>query len=459
MVLNPLFPGDDEEPKQHKGDESFVLQSRKGRTLHPVSQEMKLPPHAREEAGSGGSVTASPAIELIRRKLDALYGEEPNAKAEIAELKHEPQQQYSKHQRFMYELSTSGKSLAEIQTAWHNYYVNLPDGEKHEVWREFYSNNTRQASAYNNFLQTQTTAAAQQPPLMPGFAAAPETHHRPVVAEHAGHLTEMPGSHRKKAVAHIKKKVVNRVLTSASAQEKAKQHFQSLAFGLGTGFLVLLVFLFGFFNEMIIAPFIQPSRHVSATPIIVNSDSVAPSDTPEVIIPKINVQIPVVYDEPSVSEGAVQRALERGVIHYATTVNPGQSGNAAIFGHSSNNIFNKGQYKFAFVLLHKLVPGDIFYLTYDKKVYTYRVFDRKVVPPSEVSVLNNVAGKPATAALITCDPPGTSTNRLVVWGEQISPDPNTAAAPTEPPINNADIPTELPSEGPTLWGRFWGWVF
>jgi sortase A len=258
----------------------------------------------------------------------------------------------------------------------------------------------------------------------------------------------------------MKKRIVNRVIASSEAQAKAKQHLHSLAFGLVTGVIVLFVFLFGFFNEMFIAPFVQPSRHVSATPIIVSADSVAPSATPEVIIPKINVQIPVVYDEKSVDEAAIQRALERGIIHYPSTVLPGQQGNASFFGHSSNNIFNKGKYKFAFVLLHELVPGDIFYLTYETKVYTYRVFDKKVVPPSEISVLNNVPGKTATATLITCDPPGTSTNRLVVWGEQISPDPSGAAAPVTPPATATDtIPTELPSEGPTMWSRFWNWLF
>jgi uncharacterized Rmd1/YagE family protein len=40
----------------------------------------------------------------------------------------------------MYDLSHSGKSLAEIQTAWHQYYVNLPNDEKHQVWQEFYAN-------------------------------------------------------------------------------------------------------------------------------------------------------------------------------------------------------------------------------------------------------------------------------------------------------------------------------
>lgn len=268
----------------------------------------------------------------------------------------------------------------------------------------------------------------------------------------------MPHSDRRSAK-RIRKQIVNRVLTN-SQQEKAKQHFKSLLFGISTGLIVLVVFLFGFFNEVIIAPFIQPSRHVSATPIIINSDSFTADDTPEVIIPKINVQIPIVYDNANVDEATIQKNLEDGVIHYATTVTPGQQGNAAFFGHSSNNIFNKGKYKFAFVLLHEMVPGDIFYLTYNKTIYTYRVFDKKVVAPSEVSVLNNVPGKGATATLITCDPPGTSNNRLVVWGEQISPDPSGATAPADPTTTpSSQIPTELPSNGPTAWSRFWHWVF
>ena len=45
-------------------------------------------------------------------------------------------------------------------------------------------------------------------------------------------------------------------------------------FGLGFGALTLLIVLFSFFNEVVIAPFIQPSRHVSATPIIVSPDGV-----------------------------------------------------------------------------------------------------------------------------------------------------------------------------------------
>ncbi|MCL4357982.1 sortase, partial [Patescibacteria group bacterium] len=125
----------------------------------------------------------------------------------------------------------------------------------------------------------------------------------------------------------------------------------------------------------------------------------------------------------------------------------------------SNNILNPGKYKFAFVLLHDLVKGDVFYLTYADKIYAYKVFLTKIVSPNDVSVLNPLAGHVATATLITCDPPGTSLNRLIVVGDQINPSPTGDTAPT-PTISASTNVTQLPSNGPTLWQRYistlWG---
>ena len=98
------------------------------------------------------------------------------------------------------------------------------------------------------------------------------------------------------------------------------------------------------------------------------------------------------------------------------------------------------------------MPGDTFYLTYNGKAYAYQVYDKQIVDPSDVAVLDNVPGKIATATLITCDPPGTSLHRLVVWGEQVSPNPdgNAAGDNTSANITNG---TQLPSNGPSLWSR------
>jgi sortase A len=457
-----LVPNHDDNQPKKKDDPGFVLHSRHGRTVQPLHDDLEAhapkpvpahsSPQARVVAPSNPSKTdtSNPAVELIRRKLDELYVNEPNTKQEIKEVIHEPAAQRSRHQQFMYELSISGKPLAQIQTEWHNYYQSLPDRDKHEVWQEFYATNARQPSAYTTYVEQQKAAAAPAaqtpPPDMPTTKEAVVADHRPVA-----HKPE------RRSVADLKKQLLGKVSASSQKQLKAKHHLQSLAFGLSTGALVLVIFLFGFFNEVVVAPFIQPSRHVGATPIILSTDNVAASNTPEVIIPKINVEIPIDYNETSIDDAAVEKSLESGVLHYPTTAVPGQQGNAAFFGHSSNNIFNKGKYKFAFVLLHELVPGDIFYLTYNQKVYSYKVYDKKIVDPSNVSVLNNVPGKAATATLITCDPPGTSLHRLVVWGEQVSPDPSgNSAAPSVAAASSQ--PTALPSNGPTLWGKITEWV-
>jgi sortase A len=426
---NPLFPSDPDRPEKTAG---FALPG-KGNTISPLD-----------------SGDPNQAADLIREKLNRLYADEPSAKDEAREAEIVPKR--SKHQQFMHELSTSGRSLADIQTAWHNYYVALPDNEKHEVWQEFYANNERQSAPA-------TAAPAPQ-------SAANDTSNAVVgTMPQVTPATEKPRRVKakkpvKKAIPRSRQEIKHAILDQVSAGGKLtkKHHFQSLLFGVASGFIVVVIFLFGFFNEVIIAPFIQPSRTAAATPIIVDPDSVEISSTPQIIIPKINVQIPVDYSQTTINDSDIENGLDNGIVHYPTTEKPGQNGNAAFFGHSSNNIFNKGKYKFAFVLLHELVPGDTFYITYSGKTYIYKVIDKKIVDPGAVEVLDDIPGKTATASLITCDPPGTTLHRLVVIGEQISPDPsgNSAGGGASVPTATKD---RLPGNGPTLWTRMWRSIF
>jgi LPXTG-site transpeptidase (sortase) family protein len=375
---------------------------------NPLDEPHSEPPAAPEAAA-----------ELIRRKVAQAYPEELDSRQELAESEIVPHR--SKHQAFMHQLGTSGKDLATIQTEWHEYYQKLPPKEKHEVWQEFYD--------------SQAEVASKKPAVSPQVESA----------------RKQPGA-RKRSPRNVKAiQGTIRDSVTAGGKLQAKHHLQSLLFGLVMGVLVLFIFLFGFFNEVFIAPFIQPSRTAAATPIIVSSNDVAATSGPEVIIPKINVQIPVNYSETSTDENTIENDLQDGVVHYPTTALPGQNGNTAFFGHSSNNIFNKGKYKFAFVLLHTLVNGDTFYLSYNGKMYVYQVISRSIVDPSDVGVLNAVQGQTATATLITCDPPGTSLHRLVVVGKQISPDPSGNTVETASAATTA--PTNLPSDGPTLWTR------
>ena len=423
-----------------------------------MSSKNPLIPQATGQDGQ----SADPAVALIRAKVSRAYSAEPDAAQEIAEA--QTVATPSKHQLFMQQISGSGKSLAEIQTEWHHYYTTLSDAEKHEVWQEFYAVN--QHTPYQKLFQKQQEVAARkrieapaesattpQPTVTPAAVPAPvASASGVVVANHEPVPVSTPHKPRldHEAARQLKSKITNHV--SAGGKLKLKHHVQSLGFGLASGLLVLLVLLFTFFNEYVIAPFIQPSRNVSSTPIILSDNTVAADAPPSVTVPKINIQIPVNFAVATTNESIVEEGLKTGVIHYPSTVLPGQNGNAAYFGHSSGNIFNNGKYKFAFTLLHDLSTGDLFYINYGGKTYAYRIFDRQVVPPTDVGVINETRGKQATAELITCDPPGISTNRLVIWGEQISPNPSTNTAGATAAATST--PTELAGNGPTLWSKF-----
>jgi LPXTG-site transpeptidase (sortase) family protein len=373
------------------------------------------------------------AADMVRKKVADAYAKEPDLATEESDIETVgPGAKPSKHQAFILQLINSGKPLHDINQDWHDYYQALADLEKHAVWQEFYSTHARAShfsTAIPSIAPTAEQAALRRAITQPSRQARPSERKSPL-----------------DGIMHEKFPKLPRI--------SARDGLKSLLFGLGTGLIVLIILLFSFFNERFIAPLIQPSRHVNNIPLISNAPV---NNNPEIIIPKINVEIPVVYDVNTVDESAVDKALEGGVVHYADTALPGQDGNLVIVGHSSNNIFNPGKYKFAFVLLSKLDSGDTFYIQKDGKRYTYQVYEKKIVNPDDVSVLAPQSNKLAVATLITCDPPGTSINRLIIRGEQISPDP-IANAPAQGSNNLATSAKIVPGNSPSLWSRLWSWL-
>lgn len=392
--------------------------------------------------------TNDPALSLIRNKVSALYVDEPSAAAEATEAT--AAGPHSKHQQFMKSLLDSGKDMADVQTEWHAYYQSLDDTEKQEVWQEFYANHARTskfAAAQSTHKQAATEPAHMQPKSLAKDAS---------VIGSVDQKLQKPAGTPQQTVAQLKNHLLKSVQSGGKLERK--HHVQSLLFGLGMGCAVMAIFMFSFFNERVVAPFITPSRSVSNTPIIVDpsqSSNVGPES--KVLIPKINVEVPVVYDISSIEEKQIQSGLERGVVHYPTSAVPGQNGNVAIVGHSSNNIFNKGKYKFAFVSLSKVEIGDTFMLHYGGTRYVYKVYDKRVVKPTDVSVLERQA-KQATATLITCDPPGTALNRLIVVGEQISPALGGNIAATTPEPTTSAQPAIVPGNAESLFQRLFGWI-
>lgn len=106
--------------------------------------------------------------------------------------------------------------------------------------------------------------------------------------------------------------------------------------------------------------------------------------------------------------------LEKSLIHYGGTTLPGDWGNTVIFGHSVlPQFFNPQNYKTIFSTLPKLEEKDKVLVNFDGITYTYQIYELKVVPPDDISVLEQKYDS-SYLSLVTCVPPGTYWKRLIV---------------------------------------------
>ena len=151
------------------------------------------------------------------------------------------------------------------------------------------------------------------------------------------------------------------------------------------------------------------------------------------------------------------QAMSNGIAHVrypGASAEPGQIGNSVFSAHSSSDWTDSGAYKFIFVQLERLAVDDVVYINYQSKRYTYKVYDIKVVAPTDIGALNYTGNDPVIT-LITCTPLGTAQKRLLVFAKQVSPDPAAATKPaeTQAPTNTS---TELTGTSPTLLERLFG---
>jgi sortase A len=223
---------------------------------------------------------------------------------------------------------------------------------------------------------------------------------------------------------------------------------------------VMLVFAFLQYNQLLIAnvkAYISPGA-IDPQNIIVDpttSTTVDPSLT-NIIIPKINVDAPVNYDVTT-DYNQQMEAMRNGLAYFGipgANSKPGQVGNTPVAGHSSNDVFETGNYKFIFAQLEKMTEGDIIYANYQGTRYTYKVVKTEVVLPSEVNRLVYPTDRPLLT-LITCTPLGTAQKRLLVTAEQVNPSP-ASSQPAPAPSTAGSANATLPGTEPTLIERLFG---
>lgn len=133
-------------------------------------------------------------------------------------------------------------------------------------------------------------------------------------------------------------------------------------------------------------------------------------------IPSIDVNLPIYH-------GTDTATLDKGIGHLFGTALPvgGESTHTVLTGHTglgNATMFDQ---------LTSVKMGDYFYIETAGRHLKYQVTDIRVVLPHETESLNKVEGKDL-ATLITCTPYGVNTHRLLVTGERVPMDDETAAA-------------------------------
>ena len=248
---------------------------------------------------------------------------------------------------------------------------------------------------------------------------------------------------------HQKPKHSNKQLPGSGVSTSFRKHVLPPLLGLFTMFVVL-----AWFNSQLIASKLaaltyKAPANVAAADEIAAQHKPDPNAPSRILINGIDVEAPVLFDQTTVNEANFQKALQNGVVHYPNTAKPGQPGNVVIFGHSSGQVWAPGNYKFIFSRLEKLKNEDKIFVDFQGFRYIYRVTESKVVPPTDLSVLNPTEEN--TLTLITCTPVGTNTNRLIIVARQVSPNPAQSTQPAEPAHAPHTELNQLPGNTPSSW--------
>ncbi len=175
-------------------------------------------------------------------------------------------------------------------------------------------------------------------------------------------------------------------------------------------------------NAKLVSP-VQAQEMAPTLSLYANNDSYAPTSWfpqakqfKEVIksdLKVYSVSVPKLHiDTATVEIGGDD--LKKSLVAWPTSAVPGSYGANIIFGHSELPQFaSPKDYSGIFTHIMDLAQDDTIFVDYDGVRYKYQVFDKKVVDPEDISVLEQRFDD-RYLTLITCVPPGTLWKRGIV---------------------------------------------
>lgn len=169
----------------------------------------------------------------------------------------------------------------------------------------------------------------------------------------------------------------------------------------------------------------KPTELPKAVPILFNplvtedGSSIDPINTEfSLIVPKVGINAAVIPAVNPAKPGEYLAALEKGIAHASTSFFPDEEGTVYLFSHSTNYDWFVRDLNAVFYLLKNLSEGDLMVVFYKGQRYTYRLTEKRVVGPNEVSYLVPQTGK-KRLVLQTCWPPGSTAERLLLFADVV----------------------------------------
>lgn len=391
----------------------------------PTGPVIPRRPYLRPEHERARPAVQDAAANVVRHQIDTLYNDTTTKKPTVIEPLE--QTEVSPYDRTHQANRTSihGEQWKRYHSAWQDYY------------RQYYER------YYLGEIYRMRQALEDR--MKPGTAPRQSEAGQP--QEDAPDTDEV--------LYDLKGKLLGKVSKSAVKVRRSRHFVPLMAAG-----LTMVVFLFLQFNQLLtgtVAAYVSPGSIDPANLIVDPTLAIPVSKEPRLIIPKINVDAPIDFNAKPDYDSQME-SLKNGIAWFGipgANAKPGQVGNMPLAGHSSNDLFETGNYKFVFARNEQLSLGDTFYINYDGVRYAYSITKKEVVSPKEVNKLIYPTEKPVVT-LISCVPVGTSRDRLLVTAEQISPDPLKAATAPAAPATASSAETIISGKSPTLIEKIFG---
>lgn len=347
----------------------------------------------------------------------------------------------------------NSENRSSLKQAPINLTKQAPDWQKyHSDWQNYYQKYYSEyyAKAAQKYLETEKSKLSAQ------------------TASTNAYLSQDSIARTEASAKQVEVSLRERIREKANSSFKlSKRHKQFVPIFAGV-FSVLFV-LFLQYNRLIFAPimaYIAPGNTKDTGITAIDPTvSEAPTADPRLLIPKLNVDVPVFFNISN-DTATINDAMNHGVAQFkipGADAMPGQIGNLVISGHSAGDIYSNNQYKFIFSGLERLVDGDLIYVNYNSVRYTYKVYKRETVEPTNVAALVYKVDKPILT-LITCTPLGSDRYRLLVMAEQINPSyeqqENTKIANHETGTEDNKTPSSsiMPANERSFFDRVWRWL-